>query len=66
MTNASQETLIIFTRYPEPGQTKTRLIPALGTEGAANLQKKLTEYTLTEASKLGVNLWRYLSVGKET
>lgn len=66
MTNASQETLIIFTRYPEPGQTKTRLIPALGTEGAANLQKKLTEYTLTEASKLGVNLRVYFSGGNET
>jgi len=66
MTNPSQETLIIFTRYPESGKTKTRLIPALGTEGAANLQKKLTEYTLTEASKLEVNLRVYFSGGNET
>ncbi|MEA5536323.1 TIGR04282 family arsenosugar biosynthesis glycosyltransferase [Crocosphaera sp. XPORK-15E] len=45
-------TLIIFTRYPEPGKTKTRLIPVLGAEGAANLQQKLTEHTLKEAKKL--------------
>lgn len=38
--------LIIFTRYPVPGQTKTRLIPALGAEGAATLQRHLTEDTL--------------------
>lgn len=44
--------LIIFTRYPEPGKTKTRLIPALGAEGAANLQRQMTETTLTKANKL--------------
>jgi glycosyltransferase A (GT-A) superfamily protein (DUF2064 family) len=38
--------LIIFTRYPVPGKTKTRLIPALGAEGAADLQKQMTEHTL--------------------
>jgi rSAM/selenodomain-associated transferase 1 len=36
--------LLIFTRFPVPGQTKTRLIPALGQEGAANLQRQLTEH----------------------
>ncbi|MGB5595065.1 MAG: TIGR04282 family arsenosugar biosynthesis glycosyltransferase [Crocosphaera sp.] len=44
--------LIIFTRYPEAGKTKTRLIPALGAKGAAILQKKLTEHTVKEAKKL--------------
>ena len=44
--------LIIFTRYPEPGKTKTRLIPALGAEGAANLQRKLTEETVAKARQL--------------
>lgn len=39
--------LIIFTRYPEPGKTKTRLIPALGEVGAAKLQRQMTEYTLS-------------------
>lgn len=38
--------LILFTRYPEPGKTKTRLIPAIGAEKAALLQKKLTEKLL--------------------
>ncbi|NER34774.1 MAG: DUF2064 domain-containing protein [Oscillatoria sp. SIO1A7] len=43
--------LIIFTRYPEPGKTKTRLIPALGAEGAARLQGQLTEHTLRQLGK---------------
>ena len=44
--------LLIFTRYPEPGRTKTRLIPALGAEGAASLQKRLTERMIHEAKLL--------------
>jgi uncharacterized protein len=47
----SRDRLIIFGRYPLPGKTKTRLIPALGPLGAANLQRYLTEkafYTATE------------------
>ena len=38
--------LIIFSRYPVPGRTKTRLISDLGTFGAADLQRMLTEKTL--------------------
>lgn len=49
---SAQNNLIIFTRYPEPGKTKTRLIPTLGEEGAAILQRQLTEYTIREAKKL--------------
>ena len=45
------ETLIIFSRYPEPGKTKTRLIPALGAEGAAELQRKMTEHILKTAQE---------------
>lgn len=41
--------LIVFTRYPEPGNTKTRLIPALGPESAALLQQRLTAHTLDAA-----------------
>ncbi|ARV62233.1 hypothetical protein BZZ01_29630 [Nostocales cyanobacterium HT-58-2] len=48
----AKEHLIIFTRYPEPGKTKTRLIPALGTESAANLQRQMTEYTLSQVKQL--------------
>jgi len=45
----TQEQLIVFTRYPEPGTTKTRLAKALGNKGAADIQKKLTELTLVQA-----------------
>ncbi|MEJ2247944.1 MAG: TIGR04282 family arsenosugar biosynthesis glycosyltransferase [Acidobacteriota bacterium] len=39
----------IFTRYPVPGQVKTRLIPALGQKGAALLHRRMTELTLSKA-----------------
>jgi rSAM/selenodomain-associated transferase 1 len=42
------EQLIIFSRYPEPGRTKTRLIPRLGAAGAAELQRQMTEHTLRQ------------------
>lgn len=48
----NNQQLIIFTRYPEPGTTKTRLIPVLGAKGAANLQFQMTETTITKAKKL--------------
>lgn len=35
--------LILFGRYPAPGQTKTRLIPLLGPLGAADCQRQWTE-----------------------
>ncbi len=40
----SGERLIIFTRYPEPGKAKTRMIPRLGATGAAELQRRMTEH----------------------
>jgi len=43
----SKERLIIFTRYPKIGTTKTRLIPLLGAEDAADLQRQMTEHTLS-------------------
>lgn len=43
--------LIIFGRYPRPGETKTRLIPALGPVGAAALQRRLTERTAATARR---------------
>ena len=36
-------TLIMVTRFPQPGRTKTRLIPVLGAAGAAQLQRRMTE-----------------------
>ena len=38
--------LIVFSRYPLPGRAKTRLIPALGPLGAADLQRTMTRATL--------------------
>lgn len=49
-----RERLIIFTRYPVAGKAKTRLIPALGAEGAADTQRQLTELTLCRAMMLAV------------
>ena len=43
-----QARLILFTRYPEAGKTKTRLIPALGAQGAADLQKRMTEHVVAQ------------------
>ena len=48
----SKQHLIIFTRYPEPGTTKTRLIPVLGDVGAANLHKQMTEHTIFQVKEL--------------
>lgn len=44
--------LLLFTRYPEAGKTKTRLIPQLGADGAALLQKRLTERVAGQAQLL--------------
>jgi len=44
--------LIIFTRNPEPGKAKTRLIPILGPEGAADLHRRMVEHTLIWARRL--------------
>ncbi len=52
LLNIPKQHLIIFTRYPEPGKTKTRLIPALGEVGAADLQKQMTEHTILQVQEL--------------
>jgi len=45
-------TLVLFTRYPRPGQTKTRLIPALGPEGAARAHQEMTEHTMNRLRRV--------------
>lgn len=45
------ERLIVFTRYPEAGTSKTRMIPALGAEGAAELHRAMTSRTLLTVRK---------------
>ncbi|HUX26362.1 MAG TPA: TIGR04282 family arsenosugar biosynthesis glycosyltransferase [Burkholderiales bacterium] len=52
--------VMIFAKAPTPGQVKTRLIPALGGSGAAELQRRLIERTLrtAAAARLGApELW---------
>ena len=44
--------LVVFTRWPEPGTTKTRLIPVLGPAGAADLQRQMTVHTIAWADTL--------------
>jgi rSAM/selenodomain-associated transferase 1 len=39
----ARSTICIFARPPLPGQTKTRLIPAVGAEGAAKIARALLE-----------------------
>ncbi|MEJ2688791.1 MAG: TIGR04282 family arsenosugar biosynthesis glycosyltransferase [Deltaproteobacteria bacterium] len=38
--------IVLLTRHPEPGEVKTRLIAALGKEGAAEVHRQLTEKTV--------------------
>ncbi|MCL1463986.1 TIGR04282 family arsenosugar biosynthesis glycosyltransferase [Argonema galeatum] len=52
MTNC----LVIFTRYPEAGKVKTRLIPVLGAEGAAVLHRQMTESAIAQVKKLQFSL----------
>ncbi|HEX4598426.1 MAG TPA: TIGR04282 family arsenosugar biosynthesis glycosyltransferase [Burkholderiaceae bacterium] len=41
--------LLVFTRVPRVGLVKTRLIPALGAQGACSLQRQLVSGTLQRA-----------------
>ncbi len=47
-----KQLLIIFTKFPEPGKTKTRLSPALGKAAAADCQRQMTEHVLAQAQQL--------------
>ena len=50
----------VFARAPDPGKTKTRLIPLLGPGGAAALHARLIHHALTAAGASGagtVELW---------
>ncbi len=41
-------TLVLFLRWPEPGRVKTRLIPALGADGACALYERLAKRACAE------------------
>ena len=47
--------IVIFAKAPVPGRVKTRLIAALGEEGAARLAGEMLEHTLKEAAASGVD-----------
>jgi rSAM/selenodomain-associated transferase 1 len=42
-------TLVVFARYPRPGEAKTRLAPVLGLDGAADLARRMLLATWAEA-----------------
>lgn len=46
-------TLVLFAKFPVPGYAKTRLIPALGAEGAARVHRHLTERTVARLLAAG-------------
>ena len=52
--------MLVFTRTPVPGQVKTRLIPAIGAERAANLHRAMLWRTVATAAAAAVgpvSLW---------
>lgn len=46
--------IVIFAKEPVPGRVKTRLIPALGADGAARLASEMLERTIEEALATGL------------
>jgi hypothetical protein len=46
--------IVVFAKAPVAGLAKTRLIPALGAEGAARLARRMLLHTLQEASAAAV------------
>lgn len=46
--------VIVFAKAPMPGAVKTRLVPALGAAGAAELHKRLTMHALATAVAAGI------------
>jgi hypothetical protein len=46
--------VIVFAKAPRPGLAKTRLIPALGPQGAAALAQRMLEHTLDAAVAAGL------------
>jgi rSAM/selenodomain-associated transferase 1 len=48
--------IVIFAKAPVPGRVKTRLIPALGAEGAAALAREMLERAVEEALATGLDV----------
>ena len=56
--------IIIFAKAPQPGFAKTRLIPALGAEGAAELAQQMLSNTLFEALAVDIGTVELCSTPK--
>jgi rSAM/selenodomain-associated transferase 2/rSAM/selenodomain-associated transferase 1 len=52
--NIEKNRLIIFTRYPQEGYTKKRMIPELGAKGAMELQQSMTSFILRKMSLISL------------
>ena len=52
--------LILMAQYPRTGESQARLVPALGADGAARLQRRLTEHTAAVARR-----WRARQEGRQ-
>lgn len=57
-----QEEIIIFTRYPQAGLVKTRLIPELGADGAAGIHRSMSERIVRTARMLADDRGSLLTV----
>jgi rSAM/selenodomain-associated transferase 1 len=52
--------VLVFAKAPVPGTVKTRLVPALGADGAARLHERLVRRTLSSVVEAGIGeiqLW---------
>jgi rSAM/selenodomain-associated transferase 1 len=59
ISSQAEDRLIVFTRCPDPGLCKTRLIPVLGETGSMELHKTLVRHTISSISEAvdhGVNV----------
>ncbi|XP_048252850.1 uncharacterized protein LOC124136871 isoform X1 [Haliotis rufescens] len=51
----SRTNIVVFSRYPTPGATKTRLVSELGPGGAARAQRYMSEHLFSELTKFQSN-----------
>ncbi len=56
MTQKSQTCIILFAKFPAQGMAKTRLQPALGIDGAAQMARKLLLHSIEQALATGFSV----------
>lgn len=61
----SPSLLCIFSRYPSAGECKTRLIPILGAEGAADLQQQMTRHVVRMGQQVDCDVLLCIDGGTE-